>query len=245
MQQQININTDAFVVLANKLGQINRSALPVVVRQTLNDAAFDVKNKTLQLSANQKFIKRSPNFFKTFSGVNKATGFAINSMRAEVGMTDQGKTSARAAVSHMDQQEQGGSIKGGGDYLKASRSGSNRRKVQQANYFNKGNLVTGAFKRKGTAKSNFVAAASVALMTGKAMFIDTPKGKFLISVTAISAFVKTKSLKITTKILMMDRKSVQITGTHFSNAAAAMTLQKVTGFYQKEAQKQFAKIWNK
>lgn len=240
---QININTDAFVVMARKLEQIHRSSLPVAVRQTLNDAAFDVKGKTLQESANKNFIRRSPNFFKTFSGVNKATGFNINAMKAEVGMTDQGKTSARAAITHMDAQEQGGNIKGGGDYLKDARAGSNRRRVAQANYFKKGNLVTGAFSRPGTAKSNFVAAASVALMQGKSMFINTPRGKFLISVTAISAFTKTRGLKITTKILMMDRKNVTINATHFSSEAAAATMVKIPTFYQKEAEKQFNKIW--
>lgn len=244
MQQSININTDAFVVLANKLEQLNRSACPVVVRQTLNDLAFDVKNITLQASANQKFIRRSPNFFRTFSAVNKATGFNINGMKAEVGMTDQGKTSARAAVSHMDQQEQGGAIKGGGDYLKGSRNGSLKRRVNTANYFaaQMNNLVTGPGRNR-SAKSAFVASAYVALMQGRSMFINTPKGRFLISVSAISAFTKTKGLKITTKILMMDRKSVQINATHFSANAAGMTIVKGAGFFQKEAQKQFAKVW--
>ncbi len=63
-----NINTDASVMLVNKLEQLHRSAFPLAVRGTLNAAAFDVKMKTLDESATQNFERRSPTFFKRFSG---------------------------------------------------------------------------------------------------------------------------------------------------------------------------------
>lgn len=240
---QININTDAFVVLANKLEQLNRSALPVAVRQTLNAAAFDVKNKSLQDSANKNFIRRSPNFFKTFSGVNKATGWSINSMQAAVGMTDQGKVSARTAVSHMDIQEQGGAIKTGADYLSAARGGNNASKVRRSNYFDKSKLISGELTRPGTAKSNMVAMAFMAAKLKKNISINTANGRYLISVSSINK-TKDGGIKINSKLMMKDRsgKPVNIAATHFSREAAAVTVSRMTGFYLKEAQKQFERV---
>jgi hypothetical protein len=237
---QININTDAFVVLANKLERLNRSALPVAVRQTLNDAAFDVKQKTLQESASKNFIRRSPNFFKAFSAVNKADGFNINQMKAEVGMTDRGKVSARTAVKHMDLQEEGGATAEGAAYLRAARAGNNAGKVRRSNYFDKSKLVHGALKRPGSAKSNFVAMAFIAAKEKKNISIKTSRGRFLVSVSNVRK-LKNGAIKITSKLLMKDRagKPAHITATHFSREAAQMTVNKIPGFWLKQAEKQF------
>lgn len=227
-------------MLANKLERLNRSALPVAIRQTLNDAAFDVKTRSLQESANKNFIRRSPTFFKAFSGVNKAAGYNINSMQASVGMTDQGKASARTAVSHMDIQEQGGAIKTGADYLAASRGGNNASKVRRSNYFDKSKLISGNLTRPGTAKSNFIAMAFMAKQLKKNISINANSGRYLISVSNITK-TRDGAVKINSKLLMKDRsgKPAVINATHFSREAAASTLTKMTGFFIKEAQKQF------
>lgn len=241
---ELDINTDAMVVYSRKLEQLSRSALPVAVRMTLNDAAFDVKQKTLQESAKKNFIQRAPTFFKVFSGVNKASGFNINSMKAEVGMTANGNQTAQTAVAHMQQQEIGGAIKDGLDYLKAARSGSNRRRVKKGNYFDKSNLVRGAFKRpNASAKSRFVAAAIVALQTGKLMKFKSAAGKTLFArVISMSSSLSKKKfgrLQIKTQILYEDRQTVHIKATHFSREAAMITQKKMPDMYYKNAKKQF------
>lgn len=238
-----NVNTDACVTLSDRLEQLNRSAFPVAVRQTLNQAAFDVKFNTLPKSASDNFIRRSPNFFKTFSAVNKATGFDINSMEAEVGMTDRGKPTARTAVKNMEEQESGGEIKGGANYMSAARGGNNSRKVTTANRFDKNKLVRGQFSRSGTSKSRFVAAAFVAMKQHKNISIKSSSGRFLMSVSSIQR-LKSGAVKIRSKLLIKDRSGqpVMIKATHFGQEAAEMTMDKMDSFYKIEAEKQFAKV---
>jgi hypothetical protein len=241
---QLDINTEAMVVFSARLQSLNRSALPVAVRQTLNQAAFDVKQKTLEQSANKHFIRRAPTFFKAFSGVNKAVGFNINSMQSEVGMTANGKVTAREAIKNMAMQEHGGTIRKGADYLKAARAGNLGKRVTRANYFDKDNLVKGAFSKKGTAKSNMIAAAYVSLKQKKPISINTRKGRFLIQVTGISKYKSKKrkdDVKIRSKLLIQDRnhKPVRIRATHFSQEAALVTQRKMTEFFYAEAKKQF------
>lgn len=237
----LNVNTDACVTLTDRLERLNRSAFPVAVRQTLNRAAFDVKFNTLHQSAANNFIRRSPNFFKTFSAVNKAQGFNVNSMSAEVGMTDRGKPTARTAVAHMEEQESGGVIRDGADYLAGARGGNNARKVTASNRFNKNKLISGKFSRGGTSKSRFVAAAVMAAKLKKNVSINTSRGRFLMQVTSVR---KTKGgVKINSKLLIKDRsgKPVTIKATNFSQEAAHMTMKKMDDFYRIEAEKQFAR----
>jgi len=240
---QLNINTDGCVVLTDRLERLNRSALPVAVRQTLNAAAFDVKKVTLPKSAENNFIKRSPNFFKIFSKVNKATGFNMRSMKAEVGMTDNGKQSARTAVKNMDVQEGGGSIDSGSDYLKASRGGNNKKKVTRSNYFDKSRIVKGPFKKATTTKSQFVASAFVAMRENKRMSISTSKGRFLMQVKKVWKYKRRSAVKVSSKLLMKSRSQVNIRATNFSKEAAKMTSDKIEGFFAVEAQKQFDRVF--
>jgi hypothetical protein len=240
-----NVNTSASVDLVRKLGDVSRSAYPIAVRQTLNQAAFDVKQNTLEVSATNNFIRRSPNFFKRFSGVNRAAGFDVNRMKAEVGMTDMSQVTAQAAVSHLNQQEFGGGISGGRDYLKASRSGSNSRRVGKANYLSKSNVLHGQFKRKGTTKSNFIASAYAALKTGKMMKFKSASGiTFYSKVTSMSSVSRGKNrgqVRIVSKLMIERRNAVGIKATHFMREAAMLTYAKVPEFFNKQAEKQILK----
>lgn len=110
MNNSININASAVVQHANRLERIGRSALPVAVRQTLNRAAFDTKQKNMPIEAGKAFEKRQPNFFKANSKVTQANGFAINSMKAVVGFVPLSGTNK--AVDDLEQQEHGGDIGG-------------------------------------------------------------------------------------------------------------------------------------
>ena len=92
----------------SRLERINRSALPVAVRQTLNAAAFDVKQNTMPEEADI-FIHRKPTFFKANSGVTPAKGLDVNTMEATVGFKP--KTGDRShSVEDLEEQEEGGVI---------------------------------------------------------------------------------------------------------------------------------------
>lgn len=244
-----NINTQACVVLVNKLEQLHKSALPLSVRGTLNAAAFDVKMRTLDESATQNFIRRSPTFFKRFSGVNRATGWNIATMRAEVGMTAEGggatELSARTAVANMEKQEEGGKITEGLEYLAASRAGgSSDRLVVGSKRWKKANVIRGAFTRSGTTKSRVMAAAYAALKEKKLQAVMINGRKFYRQVTAISKSKKGK-IKIRSKLIYAIRNSNQkpISATHFSREAAERTIPRIPMYFNVEAQKQINRLW--
>lgn len=243
---QINLNSDAFVTLADKLERLGRSAFPLAVRQTLNDAAFDVKTRSLPASAARNFTIRNKNFFRTFSIVDKATGFKVNNMKATVGMDDRGKgIAAETAVNNMEKQEVGGIIDDGFDYLKDSRGGrSVKGVVRKINYYDRNRVVSGRSRsRGGTVKSKFVARAFRAKKENKPMFFNSIRGNYLMQVTSIKR-LKNNRLKITSRLLMKERKGkpAKITPTHFTREAAEDTIKKINGFYAKAAQKQFERV---
>lgn len=252
-----NVNTQACVLLVNKLEQLHKSAFPLAVRGTLNAAAFDVKMRTLDESATQNFIRRSPTFFKRFSGVNRATGWNIDSMRAEVGMTAEGggasELSARTAVANMEVQEEGGKITEGLEYLPGARvSGDADKLVRKNMRWNSSNVITKARASysvkthklwKSTTKSRIIAEAYMALQTGKLQQVFVNGRRAYRQVTAISKTAKGK-IKITSKLISIARNSSQkpLTATHFSREAAERTIPRIAGYFNEQAQKQIDRI---
>lgn len=244
-----NVNTQACVILVSKLEQLHKSALPLAIRGTLNAAAFDVKTRTLDESATRNFIRRSPTFFKRFSGVNRATGWNINSMHADVGMTAEGggsnELSARVAVANMEVQESGGKIDKGLDYLAASRTGGSLgNTVSAKRRWKNANIIRGGFTRNGTTKSRVVAAAYKALDTGKLQKVKINGRSFFRQVSSISKSKKGK-VKIRSKLIYVTRsgRNKEITATHFSREAAQKTTPRIPRYFNVEAQKQINRLW--
>jgi hypothetical protein len=104
-----DINTSEFIKLSAKLGKLHRSALPVAVRGTLNDAAFESK-KLIPAIASRKFITRKKSFFRAFSIVDKARGFNVGTMKATVGVNP---SKGSKIAEGLSKQEKGGNIESG------------------------------------------------------------------------------------------------------------------------------------
>ena len=131
----LNVNSDALIKLTNKLERINKSAFPVVVRQTLNTLAFETK-KEIPAEAGKSFEIRSPGFFRAFSRVELATGFKVDGMSSKVGMTE-GKRGGASEQAGRDmlQQQVGGQI-GGRTFIpmdEARTSGNKKKRVRKEN----------------------------------------------------------------------------------------------------------------
>ena len=62
--QAFNVNTDEVVRLTNRLEKLNKSAMPIAVRSTLNDVAFQSKQTHLPKEFDKKFTIRKKNFIK-------------------------------------------------------------------------------------------------------------------------------------------------------------------------------------
>ena len=86
MANFININDKELVELTNKLEKLHRSAMPTVVRGTLNDAAFDHRQEAIKkFKAN--FIIRKSTFITSHMTVNKCENtFKLSEMQAESGV---------------------------------------------------------------------------------------------------------------------------------------------------------------
>lgn len=107
------LNSDALVKFTNKLEQLSHTAMPNIVRKTLNDAALDVKQKTMPQAATV-FKHRQQNFFTATSRVEFAKNtHNINEMQSTVGFMDKGlKGENNYSIKDLIQQEDGGTIKG-------------------------------------------------------------------------------------------------------------------------------------
>lgn len=89
---------------------MHKSALPVVVRQTLNNAAYDLKTTTMPKEAKKTFAERKPTFFKSHSRVEAAEGWDIDKMEATTGFQPSAKDKKAHSVQDLKQQEEGGAI---------------------------------------------------------------------------------------------------------------------------------------
>tara|TARA_R110000822_G_scaffold123489_3_gene257902 strand:+ start:12703 stop:13365 length:663 start_codon:yes stop_codon:yes gene_type:complete len=142
-----NVNMDKVIGFTAKLERLNRSAFPVAVRQTLNDAAFETK-KLVPKMASQQFTTRQKNFFNAFSVVNKANGWDVNRMMAVTGINaDKGSEVADG----LEQQEIGGSIEGRKliPHNMGRISGSHSKKLSTRHRFRNINIATPKNRKAG------------------------------------------------------------------------------------------------
>lgn len=107
MAQIFNIGTDQLVRFTNRLEKMKRSDLPVVIRQTLNKAAFDMRTKSLPKTYSSSFIKKDKNFLKSRARFSMAKGLNIASMNSSVGLLRDGSK----ATEGLAKQETGGILK--------------------------------------------------------------------------------------------------------------------------------------
>lgn len=243
MSFTLNMDNSQVKAYTKKLQQMHRSNFPIVVRQTLNDLAFDVKQKELLKHADKEFILRSPTFFKKFSGVKKAVGFDLNSMHSEVGIIKSASQGGEVAA-NLTKQEFGGSMKGEAIYLDAARvSRSKGKKVRTANVLNK-SYVNGPTSKARGRKAQFVANAIVALRENKYLKMQTKKGgEALFDVKTISQNVKSRKIDIKlTPIASYEKgRRINIPKNPFLYPASLSAYQKQGYFFIRNAEKRLNK----
>jgi len=107
------INSDAVVKFTNKLEQLSHTALPNIIRETLNTVALDVKQVTMPASSNV-FKHRQANFFTANSRVEFAKKtHNIKDLQSEVGFSETKLKSngfTNNSVKELEQQEHSGII---------------------------------------------------------------------------------------------------------------------------------------
>ncbi len=245
---RLDVNTDSSIQLTARLERLHRSAFPSAVRNTLNDAAFDMKRKELPKSFKKNFKPKSGTipFFKKLTAVNKATGFDVNQMKSVVGLLDPSNVVDKRFVEGMYKQEHGGIIDDGLRYLKYARGGSYSNRVTSENIYDKNKVISGRSRigrGKGTRKSKFVARAYRSMKDDKPMFMNSMRGNFLVKVKTVSSNVRTRKLSFNFEFVAMSRKVVKtrIKSTKFNSEAAKETSKKLERFYREKAEYQFTR----
>lgn len=254
MAQLFSIDTAASREFAIKLQSMKRSAFPNAVRETLNKSALNVKQKTMPVSAKNAFTERSRNFFKANSKVDFAKGYDIKTMKATVGfISEKLKGGSNFAVKDLEQQEEGGKIKGRSFMpLDSARAGkSNKKLVLKKNRIenvlkNEGNIIK--VKRSGNAKQAWIKSAFVAkkLHGSEAYVLGRSRdGRQTLSrIDSISSSIKGKKLNITRTALYsyIKGKAVKASGTGFMKRASFESAKNMNDVFVEEAKKQINRI---
>lgn len=236
---QLDVNVDEVVKFTAKLETLRRSALPSAIRGSLNDAAFDVKTKTMPVQAKTDFINRSPNFFRANSHVEKATGFDVNSMRSIVGFIS---TNLRGdhnfAVKDLEQQEHSGTI-GAKSFIPldtAREGGQHNKLVRPPNRLTRiHNIVVARNMGAGTKRQQFVKAVIKAGVGGYVLGSNIKGETTLWRVDAINQ-TSFNRFSLTPLYDFRKSRSVHVNETGFMQVATNMSAEKLEKFYIAQAQ---------
>lgn len=237
---RLDINTNEVVKFTVKLEQLRKSALPNAIRGTLNDAAFNVKQKTMPEEATSKFIKRSPNFFKANSSVDKAVGFDVNRMRSTVGFLESRLRLGgnNFAVKDLEQQEHSGKI-GGKSFipLDSARTNGYSSLVKPANRLSqilKNNKIVVArnLAGGGNKKQQFIKAVHKAGAGGYVLGSNIKGENILWRVDSISG---PNRFSLTALYDYVGGRKVRVKETGFMEIATLKSAAKLNGFYIAQA----------
>lgn len=245
---QFNVNTTATVKFTNKLEKIQKSALPVAIRSTLNDAVFDVKTRTMPESAKSKFVQRRKNFFTANSKFEGAKGFSINSMKATVGFYENKLTNAATnyAVKDLEQQEHSGTIDGKAfipmNPARVGGKGAVRANARLKAVREKGIINTSNAKGVNYGQM-FIKSVIHAGVGGYVLGMFNGK-EILWRVNSINR-TDSGQLKLTALYSVQAGRSVHVEKTEFMKEASLRTESRLPEFYAKNANKQLQKYYDK
>jgi hypothetical protein len=263
---KIDVNTDKLREYTKKLKSLGKSAFPVAVRQTLNDAAFNVKLQTMPKSADKAFVNRQKNFFKANSKAIGAEGMNVQTMHSDVGFYENKLNikSTNYAVKDLEQQEYGGSIKGR-DFIarKEARTGSGIvKKAVRITELKDGTKINAIVANRQSISRNkkrimvsqkqaFIRAAIVAkqlqgddaLVLGNIYRGKSGKTRTLSKINSVKFTKRETGIKISRTPLYQYTKGrlVAVKSTNFMRRASYETSMNMDEMYIKRAQERFKK----
>lgn len=261
MPIKVNIKSGPLKHYAEKLKTLNRSALPVTVRKTLNDTAYHLKKESMPKHADRRFKKRQPNFFKANSKVIPAEGFNISDMSSQVGFYSnnlRGKNNR--AVADLEKQEDGGYINKKtfvaeeGARVSDKKTGlvkANRRLGKLPSLLNrvaitgpKGKTKTGKMFSIKSRKQRFIRAAFMAKKQFNGFILGNRNRSGNRTLSVISSLVKrgnTISIKRAAFYNVKDGRAVKVKATQFMKRASYESGLRMEYFFIKNSQEKIAK----
>jgi hypothetical protein len=239
---QIIINTSSFEEHAKKLKKISKSAFPSAIRQMLNDAAYDLKTKTMPDQSIKDFTNRQDNFFKANSSYEKAIGNNISTMKSTVGFVGGGlKGQNNRAVDDLEEQEEGGSIeKKSFIPMSTARKSASVKSLVRPNArlsrIKTASVVDASKMGFSNPRANFIVAAHKAGVGGH--FISN---NILWQVDKLNP-ANSRDMKLTGLYNYKSKRSVNVKATHFMREASLKTFGKLDDIFIKHAQAKINKI---
>ena len=246
------VDTKEIELFASKLKTLPKQAFPSAVRNTLNSLAFDVKQRSLPISARKNFVNRSPNFFKANSAVKKANGFNVQTMHSIVGMSEDKlkNKSTNYAVKDLEQQEHGGTIKSKTFIgMNPSRVGNSWNKVVRRQ-LSIDEIADKSIKTRSVNSRRNRGGKQVAVKSEKQKFVVAlhvaKKGGFIMTENAIfrvNSLNKTKTgqFKLSKLYSKKTNRTVKVKATHFMDEAKYHTMKKVEKIFKENSEFQFQK----
>src|SRR6478609_2061551 len=222
------INTDSVKKYSKKLDSLNRSALPVAIRESLNDCAKDMKMNTLMKESKDSFINREHNFFKANSSYDRATGFSVNQI----------KGSNNYSVKDLEQQESGGRIKKKAFIpMKSARKSGSNSLVRPNARLQKIKTIVDVSKQDGTNKG--VQFELAVFKAGKGGFVLA--NKTLFKVNSVFREKGDTRFKLTPLYSFKAKRSVKVSAHNFVKRAGNDSREKIEQFFQIRAEKEILK----
>lgn len=241
---QLDVNNNEVVRFTATLEKLRMSALPNAVRGAINNAAFDVKQKTMPAQAKAEFINRTPNFFKANSKVDMATGWNVNSMKATVGFFSNNlRGDNNYAVEDLEEQEYSGSIdKKSFIPLDPARKGGHNTLVKPANRLTAiKNIVVSRNMGAGSKKQQFVKAIYKAGAGGYVLGSNIKGEETLWRVDSIDPNPDVKRFSLTPLYDFRKARKVKVGEKMFMRTASLNSGNKLNKFYIAQAEFQIKK----
>jgi hypothetical protein len=241
----LDINCAEIIKHTARLERMGRSDLPIVIRQTLNSGAFDVKKNTMPISSD-RFIHRKKTFFVANSRVETAKGFDVNSMKAIVGfIPKQGDRSH--SVEDLQEQEHGGPISNRSFIALAQARASGRwdRLIRNEAFMQRilPHIVDSA---KSQGSSNAVKFTKACVHAGVGGFVLgnklTPKGnKILFLVEGLMRVGGNITVQARPLFAVKKNRLVTPKATHFMEIASVQSAAKLNMYFKQLAEARMAK----
>lgn len=152
----LKLKSDEIAIITNKLQKAGKYEFPVVVRSTLNNLAFDMKDRQLKKSADEVFDYNRTNIIKALSWTTKAKGNNVRTMKATAGVRN--RTGRQKVAKGLAAQEVGGKVPGKTTPTLKARGGNISRKVTGANRLKRHAMISVKTKKK----EKFMAGAYMA-----------------------------------------------------------------------------------
>lgn len=267
MNTVLNINTRELNEFSKRLESLSKTALPNVVRKTLNDAAMDVKKDTMPESA-RVFIPRQKNFFTANSRVEFAkSSSSISNMQSSVGFMEKGlKGENNYSVKDLEQQEAGGKIAGRSFIpLRSARIGNSNTGLAKAQFrlssimekiANASDFTGKNDRQKFIHAASFVGKGGFVIGTGEESnfvyyiaWIGRTDKKHSMSKRGLGAGIKNRKGNTVVNAIPIysieGGRNVNVEGTHFMEKASEKTTRKIEKMFIANAEERFKRVLKK